>query len=69
MKKGVVTIKLASEILGISVETLRNWDKSGKLSAERDSNGYRCYRINDLEKFADQNGLRRKKPRVKLIRD
>lgn len=69
MKRGVVTIKSASEILGVSVETLRNWDKTGKLTAERDSNGYRCYRINDLEKFADANGMRRKTPRIKLIKD
>ncbi len=69
MAKGVVTIKSASEILGVSVETLRNWDKSGKLKAERNGNGYRCYRISELESFADKNGLRRKTPRVKLIKD
>jgi len=67
MKKGHVTIKSASEILGVSVETLRNWDKKGKLKAKRDKNGYRIYRISELEKFAHKNKLRRPGHRIKLI--
>lgn len=46
-----ITIKQASNILGVSSLTLRNWDKNGKLKALRHPmNNYRVYKIKDLEK-------------------
>jgi len=66
MKAGFVTIRSASEILRVSVETLRNWDQSGKLKAARDKNDYRMYKISELEKFAQASGLRRPKRTLKL---
>lgn len=40
----VLTIKAAAEILGVSEQTLRRWDNSGKLRARRHPiNGYRLY--------------------------
>ena len=67
MKKGRITIKAAAEILGVSVETLRNWDKKKRLTAERDRNGYRVYTISDLERFAKQANLRRPGQKLKLV--
>lgn len=67
MKKGYIAIKAAAEILGVSVETLRNWDKSKKLKAERNQNGYRMYKISALEAFAKKNNLRRSGQKLKLI--
>jgi len=59
MPRGLVTIKSASEIIGVSVETLRQWDRRGKLKAIRDkSNGYRLYSISALEYFMRINGLK-----------
>lgn len=44
------TIQDASRKLGVSVSTLRNWDKSGKLKSQRNPyNGYRIYRQEDIE--------------------
>jgi excisionase family DNA binding protein len=44
-----LTVAEAAEQLGVSPSTLRNWDKSGKLSALRHPvNGYRLYRRGDL---------------------
>lgn len=61
MKKGLVTISSAAEIIGVSVATLRNWDKSGRLKAIRDQgNHYRLYSISALEHFAKKNNLKRK---------
>lgn len=60
MKKGLVTITSAAEIIGVSVATLRNWDRSGKLKAVRDpENRYRLYSITALEHFATKQGLKR----------
>lgn len=65
MSKGHVTIKRAAEVLGVSVETLRNWDKSGRLRAKRDSQtGYRMYNITRLEEFARKAKLRRTRARL-----
>ena len=45
-----VTLAEAASILGVSKETLRNWDRSGKLKSLRDpNNNYRLYRLADLE--------------------
>lgn len=44
-----MTVAEAAEYLGVSPSTLRNWDRSGKLTARRHPlNGYRLYRREDL---------------------
>lgn len=41
----VLTIKSAAMVLGVCEQTLRRWDKAGKLRANRHPmNGYRLYR-------------------------
>lgn len=40
----LLTIKAAAEMLGVSEQTLRRWDKAGKLKPTRHPmNGYRLY--------------------------
>ena len=42
----------AAEYLGVSIQTLRRWDSSGKLkSFRRPASKYRYYRLADLEPF------------------
>ncbi|QDU92645.1 MerR family DNA-binding transcriptional regulator [Lignipirellula cremea] len=42
----------AAKLLGVTSETLRNWDKSGRLVATRHPvTGYRYYRESELERF------------------
>lgn len=44
------SIKEASEILGVTPLTLRNWDKAGKFPAHRHPmNNYRVYKLSALE--------------------
>lgn len=53
MEEKLLTITEAAEILGVSVDTLRRWDKNGKLTAIRKEGGiHRYYRPSDLEIFA-----------------
>lgn len=48
----LITISEAAEILGLSVDTLRRWDKSGKLSPIKTSDaGYRLYSRSQIELF------------------
>ena len=54
------TIRKVREMLGVSAQTLRNWDKSGKLRPHhRSVNGYRYYAKDDLNMLLgvkSQNG-------------
>lgn len=44
-----ISLKEASDYLGVSRNTLRNWDTSGKLVADRNpANGYRRYSFEDI---------------------
>ena len=48
----LLKIREAAEILSVNPETLRRWDRSGKLKAIIISKrGDRRYRIEDIEKF------------------
>ena len=48
IKERLINIKNAAEILGVSKETLRNWDKSGKLISVRTYGNHRRYRLSDI---------------------
>ncbi len=64
-----VKIAEASNILGISQNTLRSWAESGKLPVFRNpANGYRLFRRADLDRFLQKTAkpvkpILRKKPR------
>ena len=48
--KEFLTVNEAAEYLGVSPSTLRNWDRSKKLKAQRHPiNGYRLYRRRALD--------------------
>lgn len=48
----LLTIRQAAEVLNVHVETLRRWDKSGKLKAIKfNDRGDRRYKPEDLEKL------------------
>lgn len=44
----LIGINEASKRLGVSISTLRNWDKTGVLVAERTPKGHRRYDVNKL---------------------
>ncbi len=53
MEDKLLSITEAAKILGVSVDTLRRWDKSGKLIAIRKDGGtHRYYTEKDIEIFA-----------------
>ena len=48
----LLTIRQAAEVLNVHVETLRRWDKAGKLKAIRvNERGDRRYKPEDLERI------------------
>lgn len=55
-KLKLLKIREAAEILGVNPETLRRWDKEGKLPAIIVSKrGDRRYKPEDIEKFIEKN--------------
>ena len=51
MESKMLNITQASEYLNVSDDTLRLWDKSGKLKPLKTVGGHRRYRVEDLNKF------------------
>lgn len=48
----LLDIAIVSRMIGVSVDTLRRWDKLGKLKAiQLATNGKRRYKREDIEKF------------------
>ncbi|MEK7498146.1 MAG: helix-turn-helix domain-containing protein [Patescibacteria group bacterium] len=51
----LLTIRQAAEILNVHIETLRRWDKAGKLKAVKvNDRGDRRYKQEDIESFINQ---------------
>src|SRR5258706_9677159 len=46
----LVPISEAAEILGVSIDTIRRWDKEGTLHSERPNGKDRYFSVEDLEK-------------------
>jgi excisionase family DNA binding protein len=51
MKEKKMRIGKVAEVLGVTVQTLRNWDESGKLHAYRSVGGQRYYKFRDIQRF------------------
>lgn len=47
----LISIGDAAEILGVSIDTLRRWDKSGKLYSVKSSGGHRFYHKSQIELY------------------
>ncbi len=55
--KKLVTIGKAAEILGVSIDTVRRWDKDGILHSKRPNGKDRFFNIDELEKHKFQKPL------------
>ena len=51
MTDELIPIGEAARMLGVSVDTLRRWDATGRLEAIR-VGGARCYPISDIRRLA-----------------
>ncbi len=48
LKTVTLNRKQTAELLGITIDTLRNWEMNGLLTAKRRENGYRIYNSDDI---------------------
>ncbi|MGD8744221.1 MAG: helix-turn-helix domain-containing protein [Candidatus Woesebacteria bacterium] len=49
--KGLMSIGDSSEYLGVSIDTLRRWEKRGRIDAFRSPGGHRYFKKDDLDKL------------------
>ena len=57
--KDLISLGEAASVLGVSKETLRNWDRSGKLKPTRNPmNNYRMYRLEDVNLLVESSVIR-----------
>jgi len=57
--KTALTIKAAAAILGVSDETLRNWERAKKIEPFHTQGGHRRYHLSDIEKLAGKKQERK----------
>lgn len=54
MAKKLLSIGEAAGALGVSADTVRRWEKSGKLHAERDQRGRRLIPRDEIERLSER---------------
>ena len=62
--------KTVTQILGVTAQTLRNWDKEGKLKpAYTKSNGYRYYSEDDIMSYTKERDRKKEKKLIGNIKN
>lgn len=51
-KEDLIRVGQAAKILGVSPQTVRNWEKLGKLTSERSPGGQRYYHFSEIQRLA-----------------
>lgn len=53
METRYIPTKTARKILGVTAQTLRNWDNSGKVRSSRTPSGLRLFNLEDIQNISD----------------
>ena len=66
MAKDVYTAREAAQALGISLDTLRRWDRNGRIRTERDSANRRIVAAGEIARLRGDDGSRHVSARNRL---
>jgi predicted site-specific integrase-resolvase len=67
MSKQLVSIGKAADLLGVCVDTLREWDSTGQLVPVKTKGLHRRYRLSDIEKMCgDTPEIKKKDGRIRV---
>ena len=64
MQNEFVNSKIAKQMLGVSVKTLRLWDKENKLGAPGIASGARRYNLKDIKNIIGSNISSKQKKKI-----
>lgn len=67
MAKEVYTASEAAKALGISIDTLRRWDREGRIAVERDAANRRVVRAAELDRLRGDGGTAHLSARNRLV--
>jgi molybdopterin-binding protein len=56
MARDYYNISEAAKVLGVSVDTLRRWDRTGKIKAERDGANRRVIPASEIDRLRGESG-------------
>ena len=56
MARELYSAREAAQVLGISLDTLRRWDRSGRIRTERDANNHRVVPASEIERLRGEPG-------------
>ena len=56
MARDYYNVSEAAKVLGVSVDTLRRWDRSGKIKAERDQANRRVIPASEIDRLRGESG-------------
>ena len=62
----LLSIGKTAEVLGVHIDTLREWDKEGKLVPVKTFGGHRRYKMTDIESFCGE--IKEKKEDTNVVR-
>ena len=66
MAKDVYTAREAAQALGISLDTLRRWDRDGRIRTKRDSANRRIVSAKEIARFRGDDGSHQMSARNRL---
>lgn len=66
MPKATYTTSEAARELGISVDTLRRWDRDGRIRTERDRSNHRVIALAEIERLRGRAGTQNMSARNRL---
>ena len=66
MAKDVYTAREAAQALGISLDTLRRWDRDGRIRTKRDSANRRVVSAKEIARFRGDDGSHQMSARNRL---
>lgn len=49
-----LTVHQAADVLGVSIDTIRRWEKKGLIRAERNANNHRLFSLDELERVQNK---------------
>ena len=67
MAKATYTASEAAQALGISIDTLRRWDREGRIVVERDAANRRIVRAAELDRLRGDDGTAHLSARNRLV--
>ena len=51
---GMLTISQAADAIGVSIDTIRRWEKKGLIKSARSDNNYRLFNLTEVERIHDK---------------